>query len=60
MAVGEEVAGRLNIAHAHGLLDITQLYDSAGWHHIRAAAMRLGFPPGVLGLELQPIHGYKM
>eukprot|EP00959_Pyramimonas_sp_CCMP1952_P385478 8078563-Pyramimonas_sp.AAC.1 len=52
-AVDEELAGRLGVAHGHGVCDIAQCYDSVGWHRIAAAALRLDFPAEILGLELQ-------
>eukprot|EP00959_Pyramimonas_sp_CCMP1952_P435113 9111087-Pyramimonas_sp.AAC.1 len=52
-AVDEELAGRLGVAHGHGLCDIAQFCDSVGWHRIAAAALRLDFPAEILGHELQ-------
>eukprot|EP00959_Pyramimonas_sp_CCMP1952_P236659 4945802-Pyramimonas_sp.AAC.1 len=35
------------------MIDIASFYDSVGWYRMAKAALRLEFPPEILGLELQ-------
>ena len=52
-AVDEEACTALGFAYAHAMLDFKSFYDSMGWVKLGRAALKLGFPPAILALELQ-------
>eukprot|EP00959_Pyramimonas_sp_CCMP1952_P043499 909776-Pyramimonas_sp.AAC.1 len=43
----------MGVSHGHGLIDVQKFYDSMPWTGLAQAALRCGFPPAVLVLELQ-------
>ena len=49
----EEAYSALGFACAHAMLGAKSFYDSMSWVKLGRAALRLGFPPTVLALELQ-------
>eukprot|EP00959_Pyramimonas_sp_CCMP1952_P412539 8644833-Pyramimonas_sp.AAC.1 len=51
-ALDEEVAGILNVSYGHALTDIDGYYDNMLWLKLSRAALRLGFPPTILYMEL--------
>ena len=42
----------MKISSAHGMLDIRGFYDAIQWGLLLTAALRLGYPPAVLFLEM--------
>eukprot|EP00959_Pyramimonas_sp_CCMP1952_P254409 5314069-Pyramimonas_sp.AAC.1 len=50
----------MKASRGHALLDIQSFYDEMEWPVLVDGALRYGFPPVMLGLELQTCSGPRL